>query len=119
MAAFILSLKDALLQYLQDELSDDPGLLNSEVIKMNKLIDNLELFTFDTFMDTREMVIAQQSRSLLELSTPVIIITAVHEYALAKQAIAEGAFDYIIKPVNLDYLELALRTKDWLYGGYN
>jgi len=68
---------------------------------------------------TPGMVVRSRATSLLELSTPVIIVTAVHEKALAKQAIAEGAFDYIIKPVNLDYLELALRTKEWLYSGYN
>lgn len=71
-AVLVFSLKDALLEYLQVEFGDDPELLNREFIKMNKIIDNLGLITFETFAQTREEVIAQQSRSLLELSTPVI-----------------------------------------------
>ena len=79
-ATFILSLKNTLLEYLQQEIDDDLELLNAEVVKMNKLIDNLALVTFETYALTREDIIAQQnqaiidqqSRWLLELSTPVI-----------------------------------------------
>jgi len=71
-AFFVFSLKSALLGYLQEELADQPALLNSEVIKMNSIIDNLGLLTFETYALVREEVIAQQSRSIVELSTPVI-----------------------------------------------
>ena len=71
-AMYVLSLKDALLEYLQEELGKDPELLNAEIVKMNKAIDNLGLLTFETFALVREEVIAQQSRSLMELSTPVL-----------------------------------------------
>ena len=71
-AAFIFSFKSALLVYLQDEFADNPELLNSETIKMNTVIDALGMITFETFAKTREEIIAQQSRSLMELSTPVI-----------------------------------------------
>ncbi|MDV2504477.1 MAG: response regulator [bacterium] len=47
----------------------------------------------------------------LDPEVSVIMVTAVHEEALAKQAMTEGAFDYITKPINPDYLELALMTK--------
>jgi rsbT co-antagonist protein RsbR len=69
---YIFSLKSALLGYLQEELAENPELLASEVIKMDTVIDNLGLITFETFAKTREDIIAQQSRSLMELSTPVI-----------------------------------------------
>lgn len=71
-AVFVFSLKDALLRFLQEEMGDRPQLLNDEVLKMNKVIDNLGLVTFETFVKTREEVIAEQSRSLIELSTPVM-----------------------------------------------
>ncbi len=71
-AAFVLSLKDALLEYLQEEYGESPEQLNSEVVRLNKLIDQLGLVTFETFALTREEIINQQSQSLLELSTPVI-----------------------------------------------
>jgi len=71
-AVFIFSLKDALLKYMQEEFSGDPLFLNAEVLKMNKIIDDLGLITFETFAASREEIIAQQSRALMELSTPVI-----------------------------------------------
>lgn len=71
-ATYILSLKDALLEHLQEEFGDDPEQLNTEVIKMSKVIDKLGLLTFETFTAAREKFINEQSRSLLELSTPVI-----------------------------------------------
>jgi len=71
-AAFIFSFKSSLLTYLQDEFAEDPELLNSEIIKMNTVIDALGMITFETFSKTREEIIGQQSRSLMELSTPII-----------------------------------------------
>ncbi len=71
-AVYIMSLKDALLTYLQEDLADEPELLHSEVIKMNKVIDTLALVTFETFAKTREALVLQQSKSMLELSTPTI-----------------------------------------------
>jgi hypothetical protein len=63
-ATYLLSLKDALLQYLQAEFGHNPELLNAEIIKMNKVIDQLVMVTFETFVETREEVIAEQGRSL-------------------------------------------------------
>lgn len=39
----------------------------------------------------------------------VIMVTAFHEEKLALQALADGAFDYITKPLNPNYLEMALK----------
>ena len=41
----------------------------------------------------------------------VIMITAVVDEDLAKQAVALGAYDYITKPLNLDYLETVVMVK--------
>ncbi len=71
-AFFVFSLKDALLKFLQEEMGDQPQLLNDEIAKMNKVIDNLGLITFETFAVTRENIIAEQSRGMMELSTPVM-----------------------------------------------
>lgn len=71
-AAYIFSFKSSLLAYLQEEFGDKPELLNNEIIKMNTIIDALGMITFETFANTREEIIGQQSRSLMELSTPVI-----------------------------------------------
>ena len=39
---------------------------------VNDLIDKLGLFTAETFMKSREEIIARQQRDMLELSTPVV-----------------------------------------------
>jgi two-component system response regulator (stage 0 sporulation protein F) len=41
----------------------------------------------------------------------VIMVTAVHEEELARQAMNDGAFEYITKPINPEYLEIAVMTK--------
>lgn len=71
-ATFVFSLKEALLQFLQEEIGDDPELLNREITKTSDIIDKLGLLTFETYAKTREGIIAEQSKSLLELSTPVL-----------------------------------------------
>jgi len=71
-AFFVFSLKDTLLKYLQEELGDQPALLNAEIAKLNKVSESLGLLTFETFAVTRENIIAEQSRSLMELSTPAL-----------------------------------------------
>lgn len=47
----------------------------------------------------------------------VIMVTAVRDSEVALQAMEEGAFEYITKPINPDYLELVIETKLTLSGG--
>ena len=75
-AMFVMSLKSALLQFMQKAFAGDPAHLNKETVKMNVIIDRLAMVTFETYVATRENVIVEQSRSLLELSTPVTSSTA-------------------------------------------
>jgi two-component system response regulator AtoC len=46
----------------------------------------------------------------------VIIVTAVLDKGLYGQFMAEGASDYITKPIDLERLELAIRTRMTLLG---
>lgn len=46
-----------------------------------------------------------------EPDTVVIMVTAVSDEELAKSSLEMGAFDYITKPINLDYLETCLLVK--------
>ncbi|MCM8780445.1 MAG: response regulator [Candidatus Omnitrophica bacterium] len=43
--------------------------------------------------------------------TAVIMITGLKDEEIAKEAMASGAYDYITKPFDLDYLEMCLLTK--------
>jgi DNA-binding response OmpR family regulator len=47
----------------------------------------------------------------------VIMITGVEDQTIAQQAIDSGAYDYIVKPFDLDYLEISLLTKITLLSG--
>jgi len=71
-ALFILSLKDALLSFVQEELGDDPKTLNAEIIRLNHITDRMALATYEAFSKAREEVISQQNQTILELSTPAV-----------------------------------------------
>lgn len=64
-ATLVLALKDSLLPYLQEEYGNTPKRLIAEFVKVNKVIDQLLLVIFESFVDARENMIAQKSRSLL------------------------------------------------------
>ena len=69
---FVFSLKEALLEILQQENGDDPKSLFSESLKIGRLMDNLSVVTFETFIKGREEVILRQTDEITEISTPVI-----------------------------------------------
>ncbi|KAA5532284.1 STAS domain-containing protein [Taibaiella lutea] len=69
---FVFSLKEALLQVLQDEIKTDPMMLFQESMKISRIMDNLSVVTFETFIKGREEVILRQTDEITEISTPVI-----------------------------------------------
>ncbi|MBD1383850.1 STAS domain-containing protein [Mucilaginibacter rigui] len=68
---FVFLLKEAILEVLQQEL-EDPKALFAESQKINRLMDNLSVVTFETFIKGREEVILRQTDEITEISTPVI-----------------------------------------------
>ncbi|GAA4469357.1 STAS domain-containing protein [Phytohabitans houttuyneae] len=68
-AVSIFALKDTLRDIL--DIRDSPELL-SDYVEFSRLIDELGLFTFETYTKARESVVADQAEQLLELSTPVV-----------------------------------------------
>lgn len=69
---FVLGLKEALLQILQEELSESVMDLYNESMKINRLLDSFSILTFETFIKGREEVILRQTDEIAEISTPVI-----------------------------------------------
>jgi rsbT co-antagonist protein RsbR len=69
---YVLSLKEALLQTLQNEIKDNPEALYDSTIKVNRLIDGFSMTTFETYIKGREEVILRQTDEITEISTPVI-----------------------------------------------
>lgn len=69
---YIFSLKEALLEVLQEELKSDLLQLLQITLKISKLIDSFGVTTFETFIKGREEVILRQTDEISEISTPVI-----------------------------------------------
>jgi len=68
---YVFSLKDALLEALQQEIKD-PQELYIQSLKISKVIDSFGVTTFETFIKGREEVILRQTDEISEISTPVI-----------------------------------------------
>ena len=68
-AISVFALKEALLELMEEEKGDDTLRV---FVAYSALIDQMGLFTFETFVRARESLIADQAEQLLELSTPVV-----------------------------------------------
>lgn len=68
-AGGVFVLKEAVLEMLEAKADLEAYAFFAE---LSRFIDALGLFMLDTYAQTRESVIAEQSASLLELSTPVV-----------------------------------------------
>jgi rsbT co-antagonist protein RsbR len=70
-ATFVLSLKRPLFDAVREVASDAEGLA-IESWTVTELLDRLALVTIDSYVRSREELIARQQEDMLELSTPVI-----------------------------------------------
>jgi rsbT co-antagonist protein RsbR len=68
---FIMSLKEALLEVLEEEIKDAAELYTT-ILKISRLFDNFLVIAFETFIKGREDVILRQTDEITEISTPVI-----------------------------------------------
>jgi rsbT co-antagonist protein RsbR len=71
-AMFVFSLKQPLFAALQKDLAKDGNALFEEIWLASVLLDRLGLLTTESFLRTKEQLIAQQQEEMLELSTPVV-----------------------------------------------
>ena len=68
-AISVFALKDAMLELMEED--ESTGTLR-DFVAFSALIDQMGLFTFESYVRTRESLIADQAEQLLELSTPVV-----------------------------------------------
>ncbi|MBB2912181.1 rsbT co-antagonist protein RsbR [Streptosporangium becharense] len=68
-AIVVFGLKEALHGVIEDDGSPEAA---KAFIWFSRVIDDLGLFTIETYSATREKIIADQAEQLLELSTPVV-----------------------------------------------
>src|ERR1700754_1881882 len=69
---FVISLKEAILSWLQAEVNDNFQALYEESLKIGRLIDYFAIDSFETYIKGREEVILRQTDEMAEISTPVI-----------------------------------------------
>ncbi|MBO9584279.1 MAG: STAS domain-containing protein [Flavobacterium sp.] len=70
---YLLSFKEAASQILS-ELIKEPAVLYDANLKLNAILDNMMIMTFEAFMKGREDVISRQIDEISEISTPVITV---------------------------------------------
>jgi rsbT co-antagonist protein RsbR len=71
---FVMSLKQAADPLLKREYGAEPKQLLAEMVVFNTIIDQLAFLTFSAYVAAREEVIIRQSESILEISTPALLI---------------------------------------------
>jgi rsbT co-antagonist protein RsbR len=71
-AVFVFSLKQPLFDALNRDKTLAPADLATVTWTITLLLDQLGLFTFDSYQKSREEVIMRQQREIAELSTPVV-----------------------------------------------
>jgi rsbT co-antagonist protein RsbR len=70
-ATFVFALKQPVFGQLRRDIADAQGLADA-LWSATRLIDQLGLYTTETYQKSREEVIQRQQRELMELSTPVV-----------------------------------------------
>lgn len=78
--------------------------------------DRPDVVLLDIRMPGKDGLETLHELKALDPAANVIMVTAVHEEDIGRKAMEEGAFDYITKPIDVDYLELSLMTKIALLG---
>jgi rsbT co-antagonist protein RsbR len=71
-AIYVLSLKRAIIQVLQEELQGDYQALVDSILKVSEVLDSLSMVTTEAYIKGREEVILRQTSEINEISTPVI-----------------------------------------------
>jgi len=72
-ATFILSLKQPIFGRIAKDVKD-PQALAEDAWTMTRVLDDLGLFTTETYTRSRNEMIARQQQEMLELSTPVVTL---------------------------------------------
>ncbi len=70
-AQFIFLIKDAIFPVFQDQYGQDKVLVEY-ILFINTLVDKLGLYTFHTYMESREALIKEQQQAFMEVSVPVV-----------------------------------------------
>jgi rsbT co-antagonist protein RsbR len=71
---FVFSLKPALFDQVRAAFEKEPKRLSLATGALNRLLDELGLYTTEVYQKGREELISRQQQEMLELSTPVVAL---------------------------------------------
>lgn len=69
---FVIGLKEAMIATLTSDPSADLAASFQGIMRLNRIMDNLSIISFETFIKGREEIILRQTDEIAEISTPVI-----------------------------------------------
>ena len=106
------SVRDFLEHYLKEKgfkdiLSVDNGAAGIDIVKNS----DIKLLLLDMRLPGMDGLEVLRKVKEIKKDIGVIMITGYSDESVAKKAIAQGAFDYIMKPFDLQYLEMSVLTK--------
>ena len=73
--------------------------------------DRPHLILLDIMMPGMSGLEVLKRARAIDSEVGIIVVTAVHEDELGRQALAQGAFDFITKPVDFQYLDQCIWHK--------
>ena len=100
-------LKKDLSQRSYDVITANSGKEALEKVKK----DRPHVMLLDIRMPGLNGIEVLKKAKALDPALAIIMVTAIHDEEIAKRAMAEGADDYVTKPMNLDYLYTSLAVK--------
>lgn len=71
-ALYIFALKQAVLHVAQEDAEPKTKALTQSLLNIDLLLDKLGLLTFDTYVNHREALIAEQTAAILEMASPTL-----------------------------------------------
>ncbi|NOZ70401.1 MAG: STAS domain-containing protein [Chloroflexi bacterium] len=71
-ALYIFALKQAVLHVAQEDTEPKTKALTQSLLNIDLLLDKLGLMTFDTYVNHREALIAEQTAAILEMASPTL-----------------------------------------------
>lgn len=105
------SVRRALKQFLDRKgfaaVAVESGFAGLEMFRVQKP----ELVVLDVNMPKLNGVETLRRIRRLDANIPVLMVTAQEDFDTALECLRLGAFDYMVKPVNLDFLESSIRGK--------
>ena len=107
---------DALRDFLASKGYEVAVVLNGEEALPAYMQEKPDVVLLDIQMPGKDGLQVLRELKAIDPAASVIMITAVQDEGIARQARAEGALEYITKPISPDYVDRALATAMELIG---